>query len=139
MPIYNSAQTQGGSMAITTSLTNLFTRNLEPGWYYFRCKLSASHSGTPTAFTVTPAFSGTSASVSYSVIRTTAAASAAAYHSAFGVSASSVWILAEIEGQFQVTAAGVFTIGCTRTGGTTSIIQSDAYLEILPAWTRDNL
>lgn len=134
MPIYNSATTMGGSMAIGTSLTNLFTKPLEPGFYYFRCHLAATHSGTPTAFTVTPAFSGTATQISYTVVRTAAAAIAAAHHSSFAVSASSVWSVCDLEGEFQVTAAGNFTIGCTRTGGTTSIIQSSAFLEIRPAW-----
>lgn len=138
MPIYNASQTMGGAMAIATSLTNIFTKTLDPGWYYFRCRLPVAHSGTPTVFTVTPAFSGTATSVAYTVVRTTAAGIAMATHSIFAASASSVWLLAEIEGEFQVTAAGNFTIGCTRTGGTASIVQSSAFLETKPAWTRDN-
>ncbi len=134
MPIYNQGSTMGGSMAIGTSLTNCFTKTLDPGWWYFSCILPAAHSGTPTAFTVTPDFTGTEASVGYTVTRYTASAVAVATHSLFATSASSIWILCEIKGQFQATSAGNFTIGCTRTLGTTSIIQADAFLELKPAW-----
>lgn len=124
--------TKFSPVSIGTSLTNVFTINsntIGPGVYRWNATLYVVHTGS-TGFTVTPGFTGTATVGNYAIKRFTASAVAVSFHTAFQASASSVWILGEISGYFQVTVAGSFTIGCTRVGGTNAVVQIGSQLEL---------
>lgn len=118
------------TIALGTTITNIFTQALNPGTYKFEAEVWLVNVGAPTGLTVTPAFSGTAPTVGYRVIRDTGAATAVEVKSAFAASASSVWVAAYLRGLFVVTAAGTFTIGATRTGGTSATVQVGSFLEL---------
>lgn len=128
-PSYNARLV--GTVSVGTGLTNVLTVNVpSPGTYTFTANLFVVHSAT-TGFTVTPGFTGTVGNdLGVCITRYTAAAVAVSLHSTFTASPSSVWIKGEILGSFTATSAGNITIGCTRTGGTSSIVQAGSYITV---------
>lgn len=120
-----------GTITIGTSLTGVFAVTVEePGDYSWDAILWIVHNGSPTGFTATNAFSGTITQNVFAVERYTASAVACSVHTSFGTSASSVFILGRFNGLFRVTVPGVFNLGCTRTGGTSSIVQPGSFIEM---------
>lgn len=131
--LFDIGSTTTAPVAIATSLTNLFTITIaDTGVYLIRAQVNLVNVGPPTGLTVTPGFNGTTSEVGYNVERHTGAATALARQSSFAVSASSVWIRAEIEGYFLATSPGNFTLGVTRTGGTSATAQIGCFLRVYP-------
>lgn len=116
---------------IGTSLTNVFTSPLliPPGEYAFESYMAANHTGT-TGLTVTPGFTGTGSGVCFTAIRCTASGLATSNHFNLQASGSSLWTALIIIGSFTVTGEGFVTLGCTRTGGTNTVIPTGAFLKI---------
>lgn len=119
------------TVSVSTTLTNLMTiASLPVGRYIFDATLHIVHVST-TGFTVTPGFSGTAANIGFTALKATAAAVAVEFKNAFSATATQVSIFMIIKGGFEVTAAGAFTVGGTRTGGTSSIVQVGSFLNII--------
>lgn len=120
-------------VAAGTSLTNIFTVPItDTGLYLIEARVYSVNVGI-TGLTVTPGFTGTTSSIGYNVERHTGSATALARHTTFAVSASSIWIRAEISGYFIVTVPGSFTIGVTRAGGTSATVQPGSFLRVYAA------
>ncbi len=120
------------TVAIGTGLTNVFTVNIEqPGDYYWTAQLWIAHVGSPTGFTATTGFSGSTSAVGWACERYTATGALASLHSVHQVTASTViFNVGKFNGYFRATSSGLFTLGCTRTGGTSSTIQIASNVEM---------
>lgn len=127
-----------GSSVITavplgTTLTNVNTvSNLQPGSYRFNSVMPLINVGSPTQTTMTLSFSGASVNVFYRVHRYTATTIVPSVHTAFGVSTgtAAACVFIESNGMFTVTSVGAFTVGGTRTGGTSSTAQPGSYIAL---------
>lgn len=129
MPEGDLGDVLSAPVTVGITLTNVWTIPLQPGTYKLLSDLHVVHSGT-TGFTITPAFTGTATGVNYLALRATAAAIAAAVHTSFATTASSVFIYCLLRGMFTVTVAGNLTVGATRVGGTSSVVQIGSALEL---------
>lgn len=122
-----------GPVALGTTITDIYgTVALPVGNYWVHAMGSVVNVGAPTQTTVTPAFTGTATPICYSCIRYTASTIVASTHQAFAIATGTAasCIMFEIRGLFTVTVAGNFTVGGTRTGGTSQTVQPGAFLEL---------
>lgn len=120
-----------GTIPAGTTLTPVFSVAINVGdLIYWRAALSVVHVGS-TAFTVTPGYTGTAANINWIAKRFTAAAVAVTQQTTFTATASNLAIVTHMEGSFSATTAGNFTIGATRTGGTSSIVQIGSALIVV--------
>jgi hypothetical protein len=118
------------TVPIATSLTNVFTIPIEQvGDYYWTAQLWVVHVSA-TGFTATPGFDGSASPIGWSERRHTTTAVATSLHSSFQATTSSLWINGQFNGFFRATTPGDFTLGCTRTGGTSSTIQIASNVEM---------
>lgn len=118
------------TITINTSLTNLFTVPIEQtGDFYWTAQLWVAQVGAGTC-TVTPGYSGSASPIGWACERYTTVSVAVSLHNTFQATAGSSFVVAKLNGFFRASTTGNFTIGSTRTGGTSSTLQIASHVEM---------
>jgi hypothetical protein len=115
---------------IGTGLTNLFTVPVqEVGDFYWTAQLWVVQVGAGTC-TVTPGYTGSASPIGWACERYTTVSVAVSLHSSFQATAGSSFVVAKLNGFFRASTTGNFTIGSTRSGGTSSTLQIASHVEM---------